>query len=212
MGGSFYDPLLPPGTVHIATSFNAIHWLDQLPAVPVPDFVGYRRPHPPRPGVAVSPEATAAFRRQAEQDLVRFLECRAWELVPGGKLLVASPGDTDQACVGDGFSDVLNDACLDLVAAGQMERWDASGRSVHNSRRGRVRTADRPRIERGTGIRPSAAQEEDADERLDVLEGMLSAFPDRQGQEVGRGVAFFIPRGRVHAQSDCSGRRSLSTA
>jgi hypothetical protein len=122
VGGSFYGPLLPPGTVHIATSFNAILWLDQLPAAPVPEFVGYRRPHPPRPGLVVSPEATAAFSRQAEQDLVRFLECRARELVPGGKLLVASPGDTDQARLSDGLFDVLNDACLDLVAAGQLER------------------------------------------------------------------------------------------
>jgi hypothetical protein len=122
VGGSFYGRLLPPGTVHLATSFNAIQWLDRLPAVPMPDAVAYRRPHPPRPGLAVSPEATAAFTRQAEQDLVRFLECRARELVPGGKLLLASPGDTDQARVGDGVADVLNDACLDLVAAGRLGR------------------------------------------------------------------------------------------
>jgi cyclopropane-fatty-acyl-phospholipid synthase len=114
--------LLPPGTVHLATSFNAILWLDRLPAVPVPDYVVYRRPHPPRPGLSVSPEVTAAFTRQAEQDLVRFLECRARELVPGGKLLVATPGDTDQARLGDGLYDVLNDACLDLVASGQLRR------------------------------------------------------------------------------------------
>src|SRR5262249_15437219 len=55
---------------------------------------------------------------------VRFLECRARELVPGGKLLLASPGDTDQACVGDGLFDVLNDACLDLVAAGRLGRQE----------------------------------------------------------------------------------------
>src|SRR6516164_1275357 len=118
VGGSFYGPLMPPGTVHLATCFNSVQWLDRLPAVPVPDFVGYRRPHPPRPGLAVSPETTAAFQLQAEQDLVRFLECRARELVPGGKLLIASPGDTNPARIGDGFSDVVNDACLDLVSAG----------------------------------------------------------------------------------------------
>jgi hypothetical protein len=43
-------------------------------------------------------------------------------LVPGGKLLLASPGDSDQACVADGLGDILNDACLDLVAAGRLER------------------------------------------------------------------------------------------
>jgi hypothetical protein len=122
VGGSFYGPLLPSGTVHFATCFNAIQWLDQLPVVGVPDFVAYRRPHPPRPGLSVSPKVTAAFKGQAEQDLVRFLECRARELVPGGKLLLASPGDTDQARVSDGLSDVLNDACLDLVADGQLKR------------------------------------------------------------------------------------------
>jgi hypothetical protein len=119
VGGSFYGPLLPPGTVHLATCFNAIQWLDQLPPVPIPDFVVHRRP---RQGLTVSPEATAAFTRQAERDLVRFLECRARELVPGGKLLLASPGETDQARVCDGLADVLNDACLDLVAAGRLRR------------------------------------------------------------------------------------------
>jgi hypothetical protein len=122
VGGSFYRPLLPPQTVHLATSFNAIQWLDQLPAVPVPDHVAYLRSHLSRPGVAPSQEVTAAFQRQAEHDLVRFLECRAAELVPGGKLLVAGPGDSDKGLVSEGLLDVLNDACLDLVAVGRMER------------------------------------------------------------------------------------------
>jgi hypothetical protein len=122
VGGSFYGPLLPPGTAHLATCFNAIQWLDRLPPVPLPDRVAYRRPHPPRPVLAASAEATAAFTRQAEQDLVRFLECRALELAPGGKLLLATPGDTDQASVADGLFDALNDACLDLVAVGQLEQ------------------------------------------------------------------------------------------
>jgi hypothetical protein len=122
VGGSFYCPLLPPGAVHLATCFNAIQWLDQLPAVSLPDAIVYRRPHPPRRGLRVSPQATAAFTQQAERDLIRFLDCRARELVPGGKLLLATPGDTGQARVGDGVSDVLNDACLDLVADGRLKQ------------------------------------------------------------------------------------------
>ena len=35
IAGSFYGRLLPPGTVHLATSFNAIQWLDRLPPVPL---------------------------------------------------------------------------------------------------------------------------------------------------------------------------------
>jgi cyclopropane-fatty-acyl-phospholipid synthase len=122
VGGSFYERLMPSGTVHFATSFNAIVWLDKLPDVPVLDFVVFRRPHPARPRGAASPEAGAAFRRQAEGDLTRFLECRALELVPGGKLLVATPGDTDEVCVVDGLFDVLNDACLDLISSGDLKR------------------------------------------------------------------------------------------
>jgi hypothetical protein len=122
VGGSFYGPLLPPGTAHLAISFNAVQWLDRLPAVPVLDGVVYRRPLPHRPDQTVAPEVTAAFTQQAEQDLVRFLDCRARELVPGGKLLLACPGDTDEARVSDGYSELLNDTCLDLIAAGQLQQ------------------------------------------------------------------------------------------
>jgi hypothetical protein len=121
-GGSFYGPLLPPASVNLATSFNAILWLDHLPAVPIPDFVVYHRPQPRRTAPGASPLATVAFRRQADQDLVRFLECRARELIPGGKLLLATPGDTDEVRVCDGLFDLLNDACLDLVASGRLMR------------------------------------------------------------------------------------------
>jgi hypothetical protein len=121
VGGSFYGPLLPPVTVHFATSFNAIHWLDRLPAVPVTDGVMYPRPDPTRPGRGAVPAATAAFRRQAEQDLVQFLHHRARELVPGGKLLLTAQGESDHASPSHGLTNLLNDSCLDLVAAGRME-------------------------------------------------------------------------------------------
>jgi hypothetical protein len=35
---------------------------------------------------------------------------------------LASPGETDQASVSDGVCEVLNDACLDLITAGLLER------------------------------------------------------------------------------------------
>jgi hypothetical protein len=122
VAGSFYEPLVPPRSVHFAMCFNALLWLDALPSVPVPDFVVYRRPYPPLPGLNVPPERTKAFAHQADRDLVQFLECRASELVPGGKLLIVSPGDAAEHRIADGLYDVLNDACLDLVAAGRVER------------------------------------------------------------------------------------------
>jgi hypothetical protein len=119
--GSFYEPLWPPGTVHLSTCFNALLWLDRLPAA-VPDFVVYRRPHPPRPGLTVPPQTEAAFAGQADHDLVRFLTARARELVPGGKLLLGTPGDGPDHRLGDGVYDLLNDACLDLVHEGRLDR------------------------------------------------------------------------------------------
>jgi cyclopropane-fatty-acyl-phospholipid synthase len=40
----------------------------------------------------------------------------------GGEAAAGRAGDTDQASVCDGLGDILNDACLDLVAAGRLER------------------------------------------------------------------------------------------
>ncbi len=122
VGGSFYSPLRPPGTVHLATCFNATHWLDQMPAISMDDFVAYRRPLPGHTGPASSPAVTAAFTQQARQDLVRLLKSRARELAPGGKLLIVGPGDTDEIRICEGAFDVLNDACLDLVLGGQLHR------------------------------------------------------------------------------------------
>lgn len=122
VAGSFYGQLVPPGTVHFATCFNAVLWLDQLPPVAVPNFVCYRRPHPCQMDLATSADVVIAFGKRAERDLLHFLEARARELVPGGKLLIVTPGDTPEQRTCDGLYDVLNDACLDLVATGRVAR------------------------------------------------------------------------------------------
>jgi cyclopropane-fatty-acyl-phospholipid synthase len=118
--GSFYGPLMPSGSVHIATCFTALLWLDRLPAEPVRDFVCYRRPTPPRAGLTTTPAQSAAFQTQAAADLQAFLRQRARELVPGGKLVVCVPGDDTVGRCCDGLYDVLNDACLDLVSANRV--------------------------------------------------------------------------------------------
>jgi hypothetical protein len=120
--GSFYEGLVPPRSIHFAMAFNALLWMDKLPCVALPNFVAYRRPQPPHRGLQVTPGTVDAFARQADGDLVRFLRCRADELAPGGKLLIASPGDSAEHRLGDGIYDLLNDACLDLVAVGRLAR------------------------------------------------------------------------------------------
>lgn len=121
-GGSFYGPLLPPGSVDLGLSFNSVCWLDTLPAVPLPEFIIYPGPKPHRPDVQVSAAAVEAYRAQAAGDLRRFLECRAAEMASGGRLLLAVPGCNVQHWTGGGIYDVLHDACIDLVNAGRLDR------------------------------------------------------------------------------------------
>lgn len=111
--GSFFGPLLAPGSVHFAMSFLAVEWMDRVPDVPVPEFIGY---------MEGSPAAQEAFARQADEDLTRFYAARARELAPGGKLLVAIPGSAGVRRCSDGLYNVLNDAALDLVDAGRLSR------------------------------------------------------------------------------------------
>ncbi len=122
VGGSFYGPLLPPGSVHLGVSFNSVCWLDQLPAAPLPQFIIFPGAKSHRPDVNVSAETAAAFAAQAARDLKRFLECRAAEMATGGRLIVAVPGRSAQYWTGGGIYDVLHDACADLVAAGTLDR------------------------------------------------------------------------------------------
>lgn len=120
-GGSFYGPLLPPASVHLATTFNAVCWLDRTPA-PLDDFVVCPPPWQHRPDVRVAPETRAAFVAQARDDMARFLQCRAAEMRPQARLLVAMPGRAEDSWTGGGLYDLLYDACVDLVQANRIQQ------------------------------------------------------------------------------------------
>jgi hypothetical protein len=109
--GSFYHSLLPPAVVHFSLSFSAIVWMERLPEIAVPDFVMYARG---------SSEVRRVFKQEAATQLDRFLQRRAEELAPGGKLLVVTPGQMPGRGCWEGIYDVINDACLDLVRAAQL--------------------------------------------------------------------------------------------
>ncbi len=129
VAGSMFDQLMPSQTVTIATTFNAIGFLDRRPDVNLGDYILPMGPRWPRPGVGVSPEARTAYAAQAADDLNRFYRARAAELIPGGKLLVASFGVDQRYRACDGIYDVLNDALLDLRECGRLSR-EAYGRIV----------------------------------------------------------------------------------
>ena len=60
------------------------------------------------------------FRQQADADLRNFYHSRAQELVPGGKLLVQVFGRNDRYSTTDGLYDVMSDALLGLIDAGEL--------------------------------------------------------------------------------------------
>jgi SAM dependent carboxyl methyltransferase len=122
VGGSMFGQLLPSQSVHVATTFNAIGFLSRRPLDRLP---GYILPNGPRAGSdrgQVTETERRAFSAQARSDLNDFLRARAAELVPGGKLLVEVFGIRGEARTCDGIYDVLNDAVLEAIDTGIIDR------------------------------------------------------------------------------------------
>jgi SAM dependent carboxyl methyltransferase len=79
VGRSFYEQILPAGSVTLAWSSWAVQWLSRAPG-PIPDQV--------QAAFSRDASARAAFSRQAAEDWQRFLTHRERELCPGGRLAV----------------------------------------------------------------------------------------------------------------------------
>ncbi len=115
LGSSAYQLVVPPRSLHVATSFNMIGWLDSKPDAPLPRFIGPMGPMIPNERVSVTDAEREPFRLQAETDLRAFYRARAEELVPGGKLLLQVFGRTETHSTSHGLYDAISDALLDLV-------------------------------------------------------------------------------------------------
>jgi gibberellin A4 carboxyl methyltransferase len=122
VGGSMFDRLLPPASLHLAFSFNAIGFLSRRPLERLPGYILPNGPSRIRGVGTVTEAERRIFSTQASRDVASFLRARAAELVPGGKLLIEvfGAGETLRTC--DGIYDVLNDAVLELVAARMIDR------------------------------------------------------------------------------------------
>lgn len=124
VGGTAFNSLVPPQSLHIATTFNAIGFLDTKPKTRIPNYILPMGPGPqaPRNGVTVTESEREPFRLQAESDLLNFYHARAKELVTGGKLLIQVFGRDENLSTSYGIYDVLNDAVLDFVEQGKLPR------------------------------------------------------------------------------------------
>lgn len=78
VGRSYFGPILPPDSVDLGWSSNALHWMSRSP-VDVPDH-GW--------GIfSQSAEARAAVDAVLADDWLRFLQARSTELRPGGRII-----------------------------------------------------------------------------------------------------------------------------
>ncbi|MEM9494298.1 MAG: hypothetical protein AAGC55_34450, partial [Myxococcota bacterium] len=81
--GSFYDQMVAPASVALGTCFFASHWLRHAVRLHAPGTIWF---------ADLVGEARAEMAAIARRDWVRFLQCRALELRPGGYLLVSALG------------------------------------------------------------------------------------------------------------------------
>ena len=122
VGGSMFDQLLPPRSVHFATTFNAIGFLGRRPVDRLPGYILPNGPSETGGIGSVSEQEHAVFAEQASADVEAFSLSRACELVPGGKLLIEVFGAGEHFRTCDGIYDVLNDALLEVLAAGLIDK------------------------------------------------------------------------------------------
>jgi hypothetical protein len=122
IGKSFYENVLPPGTVHLGWSSYAVVWLSRVPA-PIPGhFIAIR---------SADKILRAEFDRQAAQDWETFLTLRARELRPGARLVVALPGITDDGLIGiEPLFDHANAALEEMVADGVITSEERSRMAI----------------------------------------------------------------------------------
>jgi cyclopropane-fatty-acyl-phospholipid synthase len=80
--GSFFTQVLPAETVHLGMCSNAAHWLREQPHVFTPEGMYFSQ----------AGDATAELAAQAARDWLAFLDARAAELAPGGRLVVQGIG------------------------------------------------------------------------------------------------------------------------
>ena len=111
IGRSFYESVLPPGSVHLGWCSYAAVWLSRIPALIPGHFISFRGTDAVR----------AEFERQASQDWEAFLSLRARELRAGSRLIVVLPARTDDGSSGfENIMDQANIVLAEMVADGAI--------------------------------------------------------------------------------------------
>jgi hypothetical protein len=111
-GRSFYDEVVPPGSVALGWSSITTHWLSAAP-MPVPGHFTAQ--------ASDDPAIRAAFADQAARDWAGFLDARAAELAVGGRVVMVEPCAHPDGTIGSESVMGLMDQVLgELVADGRV--------------------------------------------------------------------------------------------
>jgi hypothetical protein len=121
IGRSFYENVLPPGSVHLGWSSYAAVWLSRVPALIPGHFFSARSTGTVR----------AEFDRQGAEDWEAFLSLRAQELRPGGRLVVVLPALADDGSLGFmRLFDEANAVLEDMAADGEITAEERSRMTI----------------------------------------------------------------------------------
>ena len=111
IGRSFYEQVLPSGSVHLGWCSYAAVWLSRIPALIPGHFVAIHSTGPVR----------AAFEQQGARDWEAFVSLRAGELRPGGRLVVVLPAVGDDGSTGfEKLFDYANAVLAEMVDQGAI--------------------------------------------------------------------------------------------
>jgi hypothetical protein len=108
-GRSFYEEVMPPGSVALGWSSVTTHWLSALPG-PVPGHFTAQ--------AGADPAIRAQFAARAAEDWTAFVAARAAELTPGAHLVMVEPCAHPDGRIGsEPLMDLMDQVLAELVAA-----------------------------------------------------------------------------------------------
>jgi SAM dependent carboxyl methyltransferase len=130
IGRSFYEQILPPGSVTVGWSSWAVQWLSRTPAI-IPDHV--------HASFTRDAAARAAFFKQSAEDWQNFLIARGRELCPGGRLAVLTMAVDDHGDFGYGpLSDAMYATLVEMVDTGFISSQELRGMCIPTVGRSRA--------------------------------------------------------------------------
>jgi hypothetical protein len=111
VGRSYFEPILPPGRVHLGWNTWTLHWLSRNP-VEISDHAMAM--------LSASAAERQAAHGQAAKDWAAFLAARSAEMAPGAKLVSLAMGATPEVHGWDWVIGELWGAALDMADEGLL--------------------------------------------------------------------------------------------